>query len=51
MQIMANFTSSMKEFLDARQKWASIEALRANTDTLMPIGFTAYCEAEARRYH
>lgn len=50
MQIMANFTSSMKEFLDARQKWASVEALRANTDTLMPIGFTAYCEAEAQWY-
>lgn len=50
MQIMSNFSSSMKEFLDARQKWASIAELRANTNILMPIGFQAYCEAEASWY-
>lgn len=46
MQIMANFTSSMVQYLDARQKWASLAELQANTDILMPNGFIAYCEAE-----
>ena len=43
---MANFTSSMVQYLDARQKWASLAELQANTDILMPNGFIAYCEAE-----
>lgn len=46
MQIMANFTSSMVQYLDARQKWASLAELQANSDILMPNGFIAYCEAE-----
>ena len=46
MQIMANFTSSMVQYLDARQKRASLAELQANTDILMPNGFIAYCEAE-----
>lgn len=46
MQIMANFTSSMVHYLDARQKWASLSELQANVDILMPNGFIVYCEAE-----
>lgn len=51
MQIMANFTSSMIQYLDARQKWASLAVLQANEDTiLMPNGFIVYCEEEAAWY-
>ena len=50
MQIIDSFELSAKKFLDSRQSWASYAALSANTATLMPIGFLAYCREEASWY-
>ena len=50
MQIIDSFELSAKKFLDSRQSWASYAALTANTATLMPIGFLAYCREEASWY-
>jgi len=50
MQIIDSFELSAKKPLDARQMWDSLEDLQANTATLMPIGFLAYCRAEGAWY-
>lgn len=50
MKIISNFESSMTKYLDSRQSWESLATLQANTNTLMPDGFRAYCRYEALWY-
>ena len=50
MQIIDNFESSFKKFLDARQSWNNYGELTSNENILMPNGFKAYCREEDKWY-
>ena len=50
MQILDNFESSFTKYIDARQRWESLDALKANEDILMPNGFQVFCESEQEWY-
>ena len=50
MQVIDSFELSAKKSLDSRQNWESLNALKSNTETLMPQGFLAYCKNEDKWY-
>ena len=50
MQVIDNFESSFKKFLDARQSWENYSELTSNENILMPNGFKAYCKEEGKWY-
>ena len=50
IELVDNFTLSAKKSLDSRQIWSDVATLRANTTTIMPQGFMAYCKAEDKYY-
>ena len=50
MYIIDNFKLSSKKFLDDRQYWESLIALKGNSTILMPKGFLVYCKAEDKWY-
>ena len=50
MQVIDSFELSAKKSLDSRQNWESLNALKSNTETLMPQGFLAYCKNEDNWY-
>ena len=50
MYVIDNFKLSSKKFLDDRQYWESLIALKGNSTILMPKGFLAYCKSEDKWY-
>ena len=50
LRIYDNFFMSGERNLDERQNWESLNALKSNTETLMPQGFLAYCKNEDKWY-
>ena len=50
MYVIDNFKLSSKKFLDDRQYWESLTALKENSTILMPKGFLVYCKAEDKWY-
>lgn len=50
LRIYDNFFMSGERNLDERQNWESLNALKSNTETLMPQGFLAYCKNEDNWY-
>ena len=50
LRIYDNFFMSGERNLDERQNWESLNALKSNTEILMPQGFLAYCKNEDKWY-
>ena len=50
MEVIDSFELSAKKSLDSRQNWESLNALKSNTEILMPQGFLAYCKNEDKWY-
>jgi hypothetical protein len=50
ISIGANFSYNGKFFLDERQSFATLEAMRAFPEHSVPEGFIAFCQEDGKRY-